>query len=79
MLLPDSDKQATCEKIERFREQVKLQEWQDASVTVSFGVNTVTNFHEIGDIIIGADRALYAAKQWGRDQVVHREVLDEQN
>lgn len=79
VLLPDSDKQATCEKMERFREQVKLQEWQDASVTISFGVNTVTYFHEIGDIIIGADRALYAAKRWGRDQVVHREALDEQN
>ena len=79
VLLPDSDKQATCEKIERFREQVKFQKWQDVSVSISFGVNTVTYFHEIGDIIIGADRALYAAKRWGRDQVVHREALDEQN
>lgn len=75
VLLPDGDKNATCEKIERFRAEVKQQRWQEVSVSISFGVNTVTYPNVVGDIIIGADSALYEAKRRGRDHVVHAEEI----
>lgn len=72
VLLPDSNHIASYEKIEAFRQQIKRQKWQAVSVSISFGINTVDYPSEIDDLITGADQALYAAKDFGRDQVVHR-------
>jgi len=77
VLLPDNDKEESLKRIEQFRGQVKLKSWQDVSVSISFGVNTAMYTDTIDDIIIGADLALYAAKRWGRDRVVHQQDLEE--
>ena len=70
ILLPDQDKYAAYEKANLFRERVKNQTWQGVSITISLGINMVSYPSEISDIIIGADRSLYKAKENGRNQVV---------
>ena len=70
ILLPDQDKYAAYKKADLLRKRVKSQIWQGVSITISLGINMVSYPSDISDIIVGADRSLYKAKNNGRDQVV---------
>jgi two-component system cell cycle response regulator len=57
---------------ERFREAVSDYEWPHRSITTSLGVATWDGDElRIDALIAQADQALYAAKQAGRNRVVH--------
>lgn len=57
---------------ERLRAAVESHEWPHASITVSVGIATASAATADADEILrGADSALYAAKQSGRNRVCH--------
>ncbi|RKZ09084.1 hypothetical protein DRQ25_07465 [Candidatus Fermentibacteria bacterium] len=74
VLLPESDLSAACRAAERLRQRIALNvidtESGTVRVTASFGVATLGDDRStLGALLIGADRALYAAKRNGRNQV----------
>lgn len=75
LILPDSDKEAALNLAERLRaeiESIRVEcEGGPARVTASFGVSIVRSKSDGIDRMIGkADKAVYAAKDYGRNQVV---------
>ena len=59
------------ELAERLRNAIRANaQMAGTGVTVSLGVTTLRPDDDLSDLIIRADRALYRAKEWGRDQVV---------
>ncbi|MGJ8682487.1 diguanylate cyclase [Paraglaciecola sp.] len=85
LVLPHTNKQEAFQFAERIRQNVKIQlaqmHHQVKDVTVSLGVasresNTVDKGNNIQHIIAQADRALYLAKNRGRDQVQTIEVTN---
>ena len=70
MILPQVDLQEAAEVAERIRERVKNTVFGDGvSVTISIGVASYGDGHTTGGLFAQADRALYAAKEGGRDRV----------
>ena len=56
---------------ERFRKDVADAHWAHSPITMSVGVTTVGPGHDgVGALIADADRAMYAAKQAGRNRVM---------
>jgi diguanylate cyclase (GGDEF)-like protein len=71
LVLPETDNDSARNLAERIR--VKLRETYVAEnyvVSASFGVATHQEDWKLEDLLDGADKALYAAKNNGRDQVV---------
>lgn len=54
---------------DQFRERVKRQSWEGVSVTIIMGISVVDGERSVNDSVAGADSALYADKNEGRDRV----------
>lgn len=69
ILLPGYNQFEAFDITDSFREQIKRKTWHDVSITISLGVSTMSHLRTIDDMIVGADNALYKAKNKGRDRV----------
>jgi diguanylate cyclase (GGDEF)-like protein len=79
VLLHGADIETAIEIAERIRERV-AELWVgrgDASTTISIGVATLAGHDDAEELLASADRALYAAKDGGRDRVVRADTLEE--
>jgi len=71
LVLPQTDLTAAVLLAERLRELLSERPFEDVDrVTASFGVTTFHAGQELEDLLHAADRAMYRAKQNGRNQVV---------
>ena len=81
ILLPYTKENEAAMVAERLRESVKQQiinienvntknKTKNISVTISLGICCYENGYKDGDLIMNADKALYQAKETGRDKVV---------
>ncbi|HWU84400.1 MAG TPA: sensor domain-containing diguanylate cyclase [Rhodocyclaceae bacterium] len=70
VILPDTDKAGAMELAERLRRGIERAEWLNRKITVSIGVATLVPGQTIPALIEEADRALYTAKERGRNCVV---------
>lgn len=72
ILLPNTDRIGAVTMAERFRKELQNAEWERSPITASFGVSTLTPATPDKEIIVDeADKALYFAKQSGRNCVKH--------
>lgn len=75
LILPQTMLDEACQVADRLREAIKSVSWdahEDLVVTVSFGVADLAcagHPPTASEVLAAADRALYVAKQAGRDQV----------
>jgi diguanylate cyclase (GGDEF)-like protein len=77
VLLRDTETAAAMEVAERIREQVAgLWVGQDRAPTISIGVAVLNGHRDAEDLLEQADKAMYAAKQAGRDRVVRADTLE---
>jgi len=80
-ILPGTSASAAKEIAETIRQEVKKQELtingQQAPITISIGVSSATGDSKLSgrSLIIQADKALYGAKDAGRDQTCHYESM----
>ena len=70
VILPETDKPGAMELAERLRHAVERAEWLNRKITISVGVATLGFGQSIPALIEEADRALYTAKERGRNRVV---------
>ena len=72
VILPQTDQAGALEAAERMREAVEAAAWDCRPVTASLGVAVLSlGCADSASLIAAADRALYAAKFHGRNQVRH--------
>ena len=77
IILPHTDSEGALTLAERLRVAVAEAAWPARPVTVSIGAATLLPSMEAeNDLISAADRALYAAKDAGRNRVVHALSLE---
>ncbi len=77
VILPETDARGARDAAERFRAAIETTVWPLRNVTASVGIATrETPQHPTSELISQADRALYRAKQRGRNCVSH--AYDEQ-
>lgn len=69
ILMPDYTQQEACNLADQFRKHIKGKSWEGISVTISMGISLVDSNRSVNDSVAGADSALYAAKNEGRDRV----------
>jgi len=76
LILPNTDSQGALILAERLRAAIESAPWKERLVTASFGVATAdSEIKTSEDLLRLADEALYAAKERGRNRVLHaREV-----
>jgi len=75
ILLPHTDLEKAAQTAERCRKAIELLDCSGVSVTASFGVSSVKAGREQPqDLIDRADKALYSAKNGGRNRVVCRDA-----
>ena len=77
VLLHGADMETALEVAERIRERV-ADLWVgrgDAATTISIGVATLAGHQDAEDLLASADRAMYAAKEGGRNRVVRADTL----
>ncbi len=80
ILLPNTDHIGAVTMAERFRKELQNAEWEHSPITASFGVSTLTPATPEKEIIVDeADKALYFAKQSGRNCVKHYWDMTEEN
>ncbi len=80
ILLPNTDRIGAVTMAERFRKELQNAEWEHSPITASFGVSTLTPATPEKEIIVDeADKALYFAKQSGRNCVKHYWDMTEEN
>jgi len=78
IVLPDADTVAALSHAERQRDAIESFAWPLRPVTASFGVATHTpSIEDLAGLVDGADRALYASKNGGRNRVTHLEMINE--
>lgn len=70
VILPNTDKAGALEMAERLRRAVERTEWLKRQITISIGVATLSYGQSVPALIEEADRALYSAKELGRNRVV---------
>ncbi len=71
VLLPNSGHEEAIAKAELMRGKIeRLSERHGVPVSASFGVATIAETSEVNDVLTDADKALYRAKQEGRNRVV---------
>ena len=78
VLLHGADMETAMEVAERIRERV-AELWVgrgDAATTISIGVATLAGHSDAEALLASADRAMYAAKESGRDRVVRADTLE---
>lgn len=72
VILPETDTQGARDAAERFRSAIEATIWPMRNVTVSIGIATLHSETKAkSDLISEADKALYRAKQRGRNCVCH--------
>jgi diguanylate cyclase (GGDEF)-like protein len=72
VILPATDLEGACIMAERIRKAVASTAFPHCPVTVSIGASTLSPGSEDASRLVGAaDKVLYAAKQGGRNRVVH--------
>jgi diguanylate cyclase (GGDEF)-like protein len=77
VLLRDATVATAMDVAERVREQVaELWMGQDRAATISIGVAALAGHRDAEDLLEQADKAMYAAKQGGRDRVVRADTLE---
>jgi diguanylate cyclase (GGDEF)-like protein len=77
VLLRDAAMGTAMDVAERIRQQVgELWVGQDRAATVSIGVAALNGHRDAEDLLEQADKAMYAAKQAGRDRVVRADTLE---
>jgi diguanylate cyclase (GGDEF)-like protein len=77
IVLPDADVMAALSHAERHRRAIESFAWPLRRVTASFGVATRTpSIEDLAGLVDGADRALYASKNGGRNRVTHLEMIE---
>ena len=77
VLLRDATMATALDVAERIREQVAdLWVGQDRATTISIGVAILNGHRDAEDLLEQADKAMYAAKQGGRDRVVRADTLE---
>ena len=74
VILPAADTKAALHVAERIREATEAAVFEEGTIdlklTISIGVATCPDAPSIHDLIVDADKALYAAKHQGRNRVV---------
>lgn len=72
VLLPTTDESGAMEAADRLRRAIAGRDWPHRPVTASFGVATTgVETADASALVDQADRALYMAKEAGRDRTVH--------
>lgn len=73
IILPESDIDVACNVAEKIRKQIEHLEitfsQKSIHVTISMGVATMSEFETANEVIMYSDKALYAAKEKGRNRV----------
>ncbi len=78
LVLPNTDAEGAVIMAERLRVVIESAPWPERAVTASFGAATLSSLINSETELIGAaDRALYASKESGRNQVTHANSLNE--
>jgi len=82
MVLPDTDESQAVQPLDRIRQRLSYQpirfENQTIRCSISIGVASVLPEEtDVIDALSRADQALYCAKQFGRNRVVHREQMSQ--
>jgi diguanylate cyclase len=74
LLMPDTPKDQAVRTLDRLREIIQELDWsaisQDMALTMSAGVCVVQNDDSAESVLVRADRALYRAKDAGRNLVI---------
>lgn len=72
-MLPDTTRDAAGPIVERLRKIVAELDWNafaiDMAVTISAGIATIVPDDSSDAVLARADRALYAAKEGGRNRI----------
>ena len=77
VLLRDAAMATAMDVAERIRTQVAdLWVGQERAATISIGVAVLDGHRDAEDLLEQADKAMYAAKQAGRDRVVRADTLE---
>ncbi|MCO7226795.1 diguanylate cyclase [Pleionea sp. CnH1-48] len=76
LLLPHCNEKGAQEKAEMLRKEVEKLNPSGLAITISFGVTTSSNGANIGfsDLFACADKAVYEAKEAGRNRVVYKDL-----
>ena len=75
MLMPLTDQETAFRIVDRLREAVAeiaipTSDGRAVSVTISIGMAMFADQHQIDRLLLDADRALYLAKERGRNRIV---------
>ena len=74
--LPETDRAGAIEAAERLRAAIETYEWPHCGVTISVGAATLRPGEDATQTLIDrADKAMYEAKQQGRNRLVHADDI----
>ena len=71
VVLPNTEKTGAVELAERVRKEIERAEWMHRRITVSIGAATLGFGQTVPALIEEADKALYTAKENGRNKVAY--------